>query len=388
MRNKNWKLAPLMASLLATVCCDAQAEPGLLLYGSMDMALTYASNQNGKSKANMRNGNLAASKFGFKGGEDLGNGTQLSFILETGFDTALPNFSAPFNRQTTISLANPAHGALTVGRQYTPYYLYVGPLGPTTAATGATGAHPGDIDGLDTTIRIANSISYASPLWSGAQVSALYGFGESPDGTALGNTISAAFKYARGPWNFGLGYLRLKNGNTPGVWSSASTSFNTSPINNGYVSADMVEYLAAATRYSFGKVVLGANLSSVAYRPGVNSLFAETATFDTVGLVATWQLTPAWFLGASYSYTRERAANSIGDPARYHQLSLEQTYSLSRGTTLYFLEAYQRAGGTTLGNAGAGNPVNAVAVVGDSQNGTPSSGRNQAVLMLGIRHIF
>lgn len=227
MRNR--KRMTMMASLLASVCCAAHAEPDLQLYGSVDMALMYVSNTGGgNAKVEMRNGNLAASKFGFKGGEDLGGGTQLSFILEAGFDAGLPNASAPFSRQTTISIANPATGALTVGRQYTPYYLFVGPLGPTTAATGATGAHPGDIDGLDTTIRIANSVSYASPVWSGAQVSALYGFGESPNGTAISNTFSAAFKYEGGPWKFGLGYLRLKNGDAPGgVWSSASTSFST-----------------------------------------------------------------------------------------------------------------------------------------------------------------
>jgi len=52
------------------------------------------------------------------------------------------------------------------------------------------------------------------------------------------------------------------------------------------------------------------------------------------------------------------------------------------------LEAWQVARGQTLGAAGIGNPVNAVAVVGDSQSGTPSSGRNQSVLMIGVRHSF
>jgi len=66
---------------------------------------------------------------------------------------------------------------------------------------------------------------------------------------------------------------------------------------------------------------------------------------------------------------------------------LEQTYSFSKRSAVYFLEAYQLARGKTLGKT-AGSIVDAVAVVGDSQNGSPSSGRNQAVLMVGFRHLF
>jgi predicted porin len=70
------------------------------------------------------------------------------------------------------------------------------------------------------------------------------------------------------------------------------------------------------------------------------------------------------------------------------QVLLEQTYSFSKRTAFYLLEAYQVAKGKTLGATGTGNQVNAVAVVGDSQNGAPSSGRNQTVLMVGVRHSF
>ena len=66
-------------------------------------------------------------------------------------------------------LAARHYGSITAGRQYTPYYLLVGPVGPTSALTGATGAHPGDIDALDTTVRSNNSLTYLSPVWSGCR---------------------------------------------------------------------------------------------------------------------------------------------------------------------------------------------------------------------------
>lgn len=379
-------------AVATSIACNASAQDNLAIYGIVDAALVYSSNQNGPSNSYIRSGNLAASRVGFKGTETLGGATQALFVLENGFEVdtgTLSSSSALFNRQAYVGLGNSGYGTLSAGRQYTPYYLFVGPLGPTSALSGATGAHPGDIDGLDTTIRSNNSLSYASPVWSGAQFGTLLGFGEESGHLASGSTFSAAFKYDFRAWNFALGYLRLKNGPTPGAFGpTTSASFSVSPINAGYVSADTVQYIAAAARYTTGKLVLGVNASHVAYRPNGGSLFTDTATFNTAGLLAAWQPYPSLFVSAGYSYTRENAANGIADPAKYQQLSLEQTYSLSKRTTLYLLEAHQRAQGTTLGSAGSGNPVNAVAAVGDSQNATPSAGRNQTVVMAGMRHSF
>ena len=389
---KHRVLLAAVAVMSAGAWGEAAAQTGLAIYGTLDLALVYASNQGGASNTYMRSGNLAASKLGFKGNEDLGGDTQALFVLENGFEAdtgAMSSSNTLFNRQAYVGLANARYGTLTAGRQYTPYYLFVGPLGPTAVLTGATGAHPGDIDGLDTTIRVSNSLSYTSPLWSGAQIGVLVGLGETPGQLSTGSSLSAAFKYDYNAWNFALGYLKLKNGNAAGIFDpTASGSFGASPLNRGYLSADSVQYLAAAARYTMGKLALGVNASNVAYRPKGSSLFADTAVFNTAGLVATYQLYPALFVSAGYSYTRENAANGIADPARYQQLSLEQTYSLSKRTAFYLLEAYQVARGRTLGVTGIGNPVDAVAVVGDSQNGSPSANGNQGVLMIGVRHSF
>lgn len=72
-------------------------------------------------------------------------------------------------------------------------------------------------------------------------------------------------------------------------------------------------------------------------------------------------------------------------------LTASSTYSLSSRTTFYALQAYQHARGQSLvasGGAGGTAIADAVAVVGDSQNGTPSSGPSQFVAMIGIRHAF
>jgi predicted porin len=295
-----------------------------------------------------------------------------------------------FNRQAYVGLNSTAYGSLTAGRQYTPYYLFVGPVGPTSALTGATGAHPGDIDGLDTTIRLNNSLTYTSPAFGGVQVSAQYGFGETAGSTSTGNAYSAALKYDVNALRFGVGYLTMRNGANLGAgWAaSASGSFPTSAVNRGYLSAASAQLIAAGARYRIGLLELGVNGSNVQYEPEAGSLFSQTATFNTGSVLATYQLTPVVFVSGGYSYTREKEANGVPDPAKYHQLAFEQTYSLSKRTTLYLLESYQYAKGRTLGSNGAATQVNAVAVVGDSQNGTPSSDRHQTVVMAGIRHNF
>lgn len=387
---RNWVMGG-MAIAAAGAAMPVMAQSSVTIYGAVDEAMVYTSNQNGPHNIYMRSGNLSASKIGFKGAEDLGGGLQGVFTLENGFnadDGSMSSAGVLFNRQSFVGLSSNSAGTVLAGRQYTPYFQYVGAIGPTSVLTGATGAHPGDVDGLDTTVRISNSVTYISPTFGGAQVSALYGFGETAGAVSTGNTYSLAAKWDINAWNFAVGYQRLRNGSgSASTWNStASGSFAVSPINTGYSSANNVTMLAGALRYTFGQWMVGANLSTAQYNPGTGSLFTQKAKFNTAGVIGTYQASPALALAAGYSYTRANAANGITNAAAYQQVALQQTYALSKRTAFYFLEAYQLAKGQTLNASGA--IINAVPAVGDSQNSTPSNGRNQTVVMVGIRHFF
>ncbi|MDB5766885.1 MAG: putative porin transrane protein [Collimonas fungivorans] len=393
MKHKTLALLTAAASLAGA--SQVRAQNGVTIYGTADAAIIYSSSQRGHANTYMNSGNLNASKLGFSGSEDLGGGSKAIFTLEQGFNIdngAQSDPSKAFNRQSFIGLSNSGYGTFTLGRQYTPYWRYVGGLGPTGVLTGATGAHPGDLDGLDTTIRINNSLVYATPVIAGFQGSALYGFGENAGAMGSGNTVSAALLYNINAFSVALGYLKLTNNNLKGFapWDPnvTSGSYAQSPVNAGYASAKSVQMIAAAARYqASGKLMLGLNFSNVQMAPGADSLFTHQASFNTAGLISSYKLTPAITVAAGYSYTRETAANGISNPARYQQLSLEQTYDFSKRTALYFLETYQKAYGQTLGKDGV-TAVDAVAVVGDSQNGTPSSNGKQFVAAVGIRHQF
>ncbi|WP_028225693.1 porin [Paraburkholderia ferrariae] len=387
-RGRAWVFSclPLAGAVLAA---DASAQSSVTLYGVIDNALAYSSNQHGQSNFYMSQGNLQASKFGLLGAEDLGGGTQAIFRLESGFNSITGAQGSPgylFNRQAYVGFSNRQYGTLTLGRQYTPYFNMVGALGPTSALTGATGAHPGDLDALDTTLRFNNSITYTSASFAGLVFCAQYGLGGTPGSVTNGSNLSAATRYDYQDFSAAVGYVKLKNITTS---PSLGTFADNSPVNSGYASANSVQMVAAAARYTFSRLMVGLNYSNVQYAPGSHSLFESEAVFNTYGAIATYQFTPAVYAGIGYSYTRASKANGIDDPARYHQVSLEQTCSVSKRTTFYAIEGYQHASGKSLVASGSGTTIaDAVAVVGDSQNTTPSSGPSQFVGMVGIRHAF
>nr|WP_233865685.1 porin [Paraburkholderia adhaesiva] len=389
----------LIAAGAMIAAADACAQSSVTLYGAVDDAVAYANNQKGSSNVYMRQGNLAASKWGLNGVEDLGGGLAAIFDLQAGFDLntgASSTSGLLFNRQAYVGLRSNAYGQVTMGRQYTPYLLFVGPLASSWALTGATGAHPGDIDGLDTTIRINNSITYNTPIFAGLQGSAMYALGGQPGSTGKGQTFSGALKYAYGPMSFAAAYLQMDNAATnvtstnptPNFDSSSTGSFGISALNQGYASARSVRHAALAGTYTFGNAMVGLNYTNVRYLPGAHSIpaFTDTAVFNTYAAIGTYRFTPAFDVAAGYSYTMASKANGIDDAARYQQIALKQAYHLSKRTTLYAIQAYQHANGSTLNAAGA--IVDAAPSVGDSQNGTPSSTRNQFVGMLGMTVLF
>ena len=388
----NFSRTAAMGVALACASAGAFAQSTVTLYGAVDDALAYVNNQRGASNVYLRQGNLYASKFGLQGKEDLGGGTLAIFDLQNGFDLNTGAFSSNgvmFNRQAYVGLQNNRVGTLTAGRQYTPYYQFVGPLTGSAWLTGATGAHPGDIDGLDTTVRINSSLVYTSPNWQGFQASAMYAFGGIAGSTGKGQTYSAALRYTNGPVGVALGYLRIDNAQQTAGFDSASTgSFGTSALNTGYVSAKAIQHVAAAGNYTLGNLVLGLSYSNVEYVAGGRSLFANTAVFNTYAALASYRFTPAFDVGAGLAFTAASKANGVASAARYAQYSLKESYHLSKRTTLYALQAYQHASGQTLGSRGAGNIVDAAPSVGDSQNGTPSSTHGQFVGMVGMAMLF
>ena len=160
------------------------------VYGRIDTGLRYQNvdydvqGADDKSSFEMVSGNNAGSRFGLKGGEDLGNGMKLSFVLENGFDGDDGSFDSNgdrmFGREASLSLEggfgkigfgrmgilNSTAGSYAIG-QFTPFGTGWGAVGDQTLIFGASFS-----------TRYSNMISYQTPDFAGFKVHAQYSFGE------------------------------------------------------------------------------------------------------------------------------------------------------------------------------------------------------------------
>src|SRR5579859_7386508 len=400
----------IATSALGLVALGAHAQSSVTLYGIVDTGIGYQSSQTslgstsgGRSVIKMLNGIWAGSRFGLKGGEDLGGGTRAIFQLESGFNInsgAQQYTNAMFGRQAWVGLTNQTFGTLTVGRQYTSYYTLIAPYSPTTWLTGYFGAHPGDLDELDVIYRANNSIVYTSPKLYGVTVSGSYSLAGVPDSVYRGSTWSAAIQYQQGPIGGTVAFSRINNSTVGGGVYGADSTTNTggqsgvSAVTNGYQGAQAQNRFAVGLGYVFNSAWdITATYTNVQYIPGVASKFSDEQVFNTAGTVLHWKPATAWDFAAGYSYTWASKANGIDDAASYHQFNLSQYYALSKRTGFYALEAFQRANGRTLATPTfPGGPTNrsiaATASIGDGFQSTPSSSRSMFAAGVGIVHRF
>jgi len=264
----------------------AAAQSSVTLYGVADAALTYVSNSKGARQYSMTNGNQAGDRWGLSGVEDLGGGLKAIFTLEAGYSLSngtMGQNGTEFGRQAFVGLSSSEYGTLTFGRQYSTVYLAVGPITAVAdwaAAGSGFGAHPGDVDNLDSSNRINNSVKYQSVSYKGLTFGGLYSFGGKPGQFSQNAIWDVSTAYANGPIKAAIGYVFVKNPNFS-FWGdkandSATASNMTNPISAGYASAGSQQIIAAAGAYAIGPVSVGA-----AY---TNTQFQKLGTVKVVGL--------------------------------------------------------------------------------------------------------
>ena len=381
-------------ALAAAASAPVHAQSSVTLYGIIDEGINYTSNVQtspgqGHNLYSLSSGILSGSRWGLRGVEDLGGGLKALFLLENGFDVnngKLGQGSLLFGRQAYVGLSG-AFGTVTLGRQYDPVVDYIHPLMPSAMFSGSIGAHPGDLDNLNNTNRVNNAVKYRTPSYAGLTAEGMYSFGGVP-GSMAGNQIySLGAGYARGPLNVGVGYLNARNPNASffgtAVGATAATNnFGSSPVINGYASAQSEKIISAGATYAIGAATLGAIYSNTKYErlSGVASVLnpagmGGTATFNSAELSFQYQLTRALSVGAAYNYTDGGASNN----AKYQQGALSADYVVSKRTDFYLIGVLQHASGTDSTGHAARASLNGL---------TPSAGDQQATVRFAIRHKF
>ena len=383
------------ATLFVTTSGLAHAQSSVTLYGLIDYGINYQSNSGGGRVIAGSSGIMQGSRWGFKGVEDLGGGLSAIFTLENGFDLGKGSSlqgGLEFGRQAFVGLSSASYGTLTLGRQYDSLVTFVETKMNSANYGGGTTSHPGDLDNLNNSKRVNNSVKITTPTFRGLTLGAVYGLGGQAGDFSRNQIWSVGGSYDAGPFSLGAAYLNARNPNqsyftsTPTDLSGTSlNNMTSSPIYSGYASAHSYQAIAAAAKYDVGNATVGLVYSNVQFKSlgdtssGSDPLhLSGTAKFDTGEINLTYRWTPALFTEAVYSYTRGSGTGSIGT-SQYNNVSLSLDYFLSKRTDVYVLGTTQFASGTDSTGHTARATINAL---------TASSTNRQSFVQVGIRHKF
>jgi predicted porin len=199
------KKAALIALGLAAGA-GAHAQTNVTIYGIVDAALVGESGGSAGHQTKITSGAASASRIGFRGTEELGDGLSAFFILETGakIDTGEVDAAGTiFNRQALVGLKTKA-GSVALGRQYTPYHTTLTAVAD-PFGTGYAGTSKNLFPDNGTNVRTSNTITYASPKVNGLNVDLAYSAGEQT-ALAAGRQFGGAIGYAAGPLTVRLAY--------------------------------------------------------------------------------------------------------------------------------------------------------------------------------------
>jgi predicted porin len=388
---KRTALSMMSLAALATASA-AHAQSGVTLYGTIDTGITYVHNAQGNknlwSLGNTSAGDLSGTRFGLKGSEDLGAGLKAIFQLENGFDPSngkLNQGGRLFGRQAFVGLTQDQYGSVTLGRQYDPLIDLVQGITEDNYF-GSAFATAGDVDNYDNSFRVNNAVKYASPIFSGLQVEAMYSFGGVAGSTGSEQSYSGAIAYNNGPIGLAAGYFYAANSpasaglrDPAAGWNSTSDGTFNGPVNLGYQTAHSLSIARFAGQYVLGQFTLGAGYSNAQYRRDGASAFGSNERYNTGQGFVNYQATTAMLVGVGYSYTHSNGDTS----ATYHQVSIGADYTLSKRTDVYMTAAWQHASGQT--GDGTGGAVDAQASIGSyGYAGTD----HQEMVTVGIRHKF
>ena len=161
------------------------------VYGRIDTGLSYVhekiGDQAGTDKLSMDSGLSSSNRWGLKGSEDLGNGYQVGFVLESGFSSdtgAIGEEGKLFNREATLRVSGP-FGSIYAGRMGRigsdagSVGFYAGSVSPFGSGWGKMAGHFAVTANYDT--RYSNALAYVSPKVGPVTVYAQYTMGNATE---------------------------------------------------------------------------------------------------------------------------------------------------------------------------------------------------------------
>ncbi len=198
-------------AVAGTLCGWAHAQSAVNIYGIVDMGYVNERGGVAGSVSKLTSGAQSGTRIGFKGTEDLGDGMKALFVLETGIRADEGGFNqggTAFGRQAFVGLQSNG-GTVTLGRQYTPYFLAMNAADP--FASGMAGSGLNLFPNAGNGNRMNNSVKYATPNIDGFTGELAYGFGEVQGSSEKNRQIGASLGYAADAVSIKLAHHNVRN---------------------------------------------------------------------------------------------------------------------------------------------------------------------------------
>jgi predicted porin len=310
------------------------------IYGIADMGFVRDSGASAAgATSTLTSGGQSASRLGFKGREDLGNGMAAIFTIEQGIlmDTgASDQGGLPFGRQVFVGLATKL-GTVRMGRMYNPLYEARHSFDPFDSGFGGDYARLFINGGK----RDNNAIVYDAPdNLGGVAVQALYALGEQAGDAAKARQMGLSLGYKNGPADFKLAWDATNN--NPVLPAPLVTTRSTA-IGGNYTFPMLKVFAVAQVNSSNAAVALKTR----------DYLLGVSVPFGASNVIATCI----------------RHVNQALSDADSQQLAIGYTYALSKRSNLY--TSYVRLENDRL-----------------AKLQTAALGGTDRVFSAGIRHLF
>jgi predicted porin len=353
----------ISVAVLGAMSSAAFAQSNVTIYGIVDAGIVAERGGKDGNVTKVSSGVANASRIGFRGTEDLGGGLSAVFQLETGFgaDTgALDNATNTlFNRQAFVGLSSKTAGAVTLGRQYTPWYNTLSQVADPFAA-GLAGSAKNLFGASGNNVRFSNSINYKSPNYSGFTAEAQYGLGEQPDSSTQ-RSLGLGVGYEANGLNVRLSH-NARNTDAPAVGA-------TPYVNRNYARSTLLavnyQFPGVKAFFAYGKDK-GPSSSPVNGVPAFSAL--ESKDSDTALLGVSAPVSAAGTVIASYI---RKDDNEVANRDA-NQIALGYTHSLSKRTNAYV--AYAKIN----------NKRGAIYTVGNNSE----AGNGNKAFNVGVKHLF
>lgn len=347
--------------LLFGVANSAFAQRSVTLYGSLDEAIGYVSNQKGGHTWTM-GASAVPEWLGLRGIEDLGGGLAAVFNLEDGFASAtgmnlVPNTA--FGRKAYVGLSSP-YGTVTMGRQLDLTNESLMPLSNGFLQYNYQMYHPGNLDDIGTT-SVNNAVKYISPTYSGVTVLAMYGLNDAT--TQPSRYVGAAVNYDNGPLKLTSLYSALHDRSVDLASKLGYTNFLGQRLIGGAVfNARSMEITGVAGFYQLSQ---SWTMHALYTHIGIDT-DSTSGRMNNAEAGVEYHTSPFNMITLGYDYS------SLGSN-HYHQTGTGDVYFLSKSTLLFGTIAYQHASSGVSG---------AMALL------VPSSTQSQLVMHVGVQHFF